>query len=182
MLPLLKQKLLPSRRTNSSQSATNSTPETKTEWPLRLLKLCGNFERPSTLPKSRNFESIALSLNIKALCLGGTRALRTRNCPPSAPFNYCLCMCSPLREEPSITAQRQQRRPGLRGEDELLFFGFELNHQQRGFQRSSQYIFLPVQLFADRKTLAIAVKSHSSQFVVKHYGKILLWSFCHFQI
>lgn len=85
----------------------NNTPETNTAT-LEVVKTLETLTAPPLKVETFFFkESIALLLHVKAQCLDGTRALRTRTCPPSAPFNYCPRVCSPLGEEPSITAQRQ---------------------------------------------------------------------------
>lgn len=67
-------------------------------------------------------------------------------------------VCPPLGEDPSITAQRQPRRPGVRGEDEPLLFCLNRATSRETFRDQVDTFFLPAQLFLDVKTSAVAVK------------------------
>lgn len=140
LIPLSKQVLLPACQAHSSQSAPDNTPETKTEWPSRLFKLCGDFEPLPTPRKTRNF-FLSNNRSTSKLCVSAGPE-------PSGPEPVLLQVLSIYRPRVLATRRRAfnystkaaETPPPERWRRAALLL-FEPNHQQRGVQRSSWYFF-----------------------------------------
>lgn len=126
-----------SQHAKHTQPAPNNSPQTQPNDP-RGCSNSANFKTTAHPPRSRNF---FLSKN-RSPSHSTSKLYVSAGPEPSGPepvlFQvlsiYRPRVRSPLGEEASITAQRRAKRPGRRGEDELLFFCLNQTSSREAFR------------------------------------------------